>query len=101
MIALPVDKSYSPDDYKAELEVFINDINRYTASEEDQCIAYLEDPSSDSELTPEFLAHCRAVCEKNKYVQSQLKHYTADIARRFSGYKKMMVPRTELIFKVV
>ena len=73
------DPSYSPEDYKNELQKFINQFNTDPGGfEKDQCIALLEEPESD--LTPEFLRHCKAFV---------------------SNSRMYMKPRISLVFKVV
>ena len=79
MVIFAADPSISPEDFKRELEDFINNFNENPEIEEDQCEEVLEDPDK-RKYTPEFLNHCKAVV---------------------SGSGMFMNPRITLIFKVV
>ncbi len=78
VIFLP-EPSISPEDFKMELEDFINNFNENPEIEKDQCEEVLENPDM-GKYTPEFLNHCKAVV---------------------SGSGMFMNPRITLIFKVV
>jgi len=82
MVIFAADPSISPEDFKRELEDFVNNFNEYPEMEIDQCGEVLEDPLDPDKrkYTPEFLRHCKAVV---------------------SGSGMFMNPRITLIFKVV
>ena len=79
MVIFAADPSFSPEDYKRELEDFVNNFNENPELEKDQCEEVLENPDK-RKYTPEFLNHCKAVV---------------------SGSGMYMDPRITLIFKVV
>jgi hypothetical protein len=75
------DPAFSPEDYKNELQKLIDQFNSNPEGfERDQCMALIEDPELDLDLTPEFLRHCKALV---------------------SGSGMYMKPRISLVFKVV
>ena len=80
MVIFEADPSFSPEDYKIELEDWINNFNEYPELEQDNCELIFGNPGMAKDFTPEYLNHCKAVV---------------------SGSGMNMNPRIKLIFRVV
>jgi len=61
------DPSYSPEDYKMELQNMIDLVNEDPEDfDMDQCQRFLEDENIQDNLTPKFLSYCEAVASGSK-----------------------------------
>jgi len=106
-VIFPADPSYSPEDYKNELQRAIDQFNADPGGfEEDMCNALLEDPFL--KLTPEFLSHCKSVVADSKISQEYISKYPQYYSKHPEilpgGNRsriKIMSPRIKLIFRVV
>ena len=106
-VIFPADPKYSPEDYKNELQRRIDQINANPGLwEGDVCQSLLEEPESN--LTPEFLSHCKAVVAGSemgqKYIRKYPNYYTKHpeiLPGGDTSKVKFMNPRISLIFKVV
>jgi hypothetical protein len=107
MVEFVADSSYSPEDYKKELQKTVDQFNANPEGfESDTCQSLLEDP--ELVLTPEFLSHCKAVVAGNemsqKYISKYPQYYSKHPEILPGGNRsriKIMSPRIKLIFRVV
>lgn len=102
------DPSFKPEDYEEELENMILTFNQNPEGfESDSCLALLEDPSYEN-LTPTFLAHCKAVVIRSElartYIQKYPQYYGNHPEILPGGDQSgigIMNPRISLFFEVV
>jgi hypothetical protein len=108
MVEFMADSSYTPMDYKNELQDMVDQFNANPGGfEADGCQSLLEDP--ELELTPGFLSHCKAVVSGSKssqeyiskYPQYYSKHHPEILTGGDRSRLKIMKPRVNLIFKTV
>jgi hypothetical protein len=106
-VIFPADPSYSPEDYKNELQKLVDQFNANPGGfEAGQCQSLLEDP--ELVLTPEFLSHCKSVVADSKISQEYISKYPQYYSKHPEilpgGNRsriKIMSPRIKLIFRVV
>jgi len=102
------DPSFKPADYEGELENMIHSFNQNPEGFEGSlCLTLLDDPSFEN-LTPEFLAHCKAVVVRNEMTRTYIQKYPQNYVNHpeilpggdQSGIQ-IMNPRIRLLFEVV